>query len=93
MSNNSVSPRDAVIVDFARTAMGRSKGGCFRHTRADELSAQVMKGLLSRNTELDPTTIDDVIWGVLCNAMNKVLTLRDFLRCWQGCRIVCQLRQ
>ncbi|MFT5611518.1 MAG: acetyl-CoA acyltransferase, partial [Polaribacter sp.] len=33
MSTNT-NPRDAVIVDFARTAMGRSKGGCFRHTRA-----------------------------------------------------------
>ena len=59
----STNPRDAVVVDFARSAMGRSKGGCFRNTRADELSAEVMKGLLARNAALDPNTIDDIIWG------------------------------
>ena len=42
-TNTKPQPRDAVIVDFARTAMGRSKGGCFRNTRADELSAEVIK--------------------------------------------------
>lgn len=59
----STSPREAVVVDFARTAMGRSKGGCFRQTRADELSAEVIKGLLARNPQVEPETIDDLIWG------------------------------
>ena len=28
----SLNPRDAVIVDFGRTAMGRSKNGAYRNT-------------------------------------------------------------
>ena len=56
-------PRDAVIVDFARSAMGRSRNGCFRNVRADDLSVAVIKGLLARNDQLDPAEIDDLIWG------------------------------
>jgi acetyl-CoA acyltransferase len=52
-----------VIVDYARSAMGRSKNGCFRNVRADDLSAEVIKGLLARNEALDPAEIDDLIWG------------------------------
>ncbi|MDO3382313.1 acetyl-CoA C-acyltransferase FadA [Gilvimarinus algae] len=59
----SIQPRDAVIVDYARSAMGRSKNGCFRHTRADDISAVVIRGLLERNQKLDPAEIDDLIWG------------------------------
>ena len=59
----SLNPRDAVIVDYARSAMGRSKNGCFRNVRADDLSAELIKGLLARNEALDPAEIDDLIWG------------------------------
>lgn len=59
----SLNPRDAVIVDFARSAMGRSKNGCFRHVRADDLSVGVIQGLLARNDKLDVNEIDDLIWG------------------------------
>ncbi len=59
----SLNPRDAVIVDYARSAMGRSKNGCFRNVRADDLSAAVIKGILARNQALDPAEIDDLIWG------------------------------
>lgn len=59
----SLNPRDAVVVDYGRSAMGRSKNGCFRNVRADEISAGIIKGLLARNEALDPATIDDVIWG------------------------------
>jgi acetyl-CoA acyltransferase len=55
--------RDAVIVDFARSAMGRSKNGCFRNVRADDISATIIKGLLARNPGFDPATIDDMLWG------------------------------
>ena len=58
-----INPRDAVIVDYARTPMGRSKNGCFRNLRADEMSGLLMKALLGRNEALDPANIDDVIWG------------------------------
>ena len=54
---------EVVIVDAVRTPMGRSKGGVFRHVRAENLSAEVMKALLARNPALDPKEIEDVIWG------------------------------
>ncbi len=52
-----------VIVDCARTAMGRSKNGMFRDTRSDDLAADLVSALLSRNAAFDPAEIDDVIWG------------------------------
>lgn len=55
--------RDVVIVDYARTPMGRSKNGCFRHQRADTLSAHLMRSLIDRVEVLDADEIDDVIWG------------------------------
>ena len=58
-----LNPRDAVIVDYARSPMGRSKNGCFRNVRADDLSALVIRGMLARNEALDPAEIDDLIWG------------------------------
>lgn len=78
MSTNT-NPRDAVIVDFARTAMGRSKGGCFRHTRADELSAEVIKGLLARNEAIDPASIDDLIWGCVMQRDEQGVNLARFV--------------
>jgi acetyl-CoA acyltransferase len=56
-------PKQAVIIDYARTPMGRSKNGCFRHRRADDISADLINGLLARNSALNPAEIDDVIWG------------------------------
>jgi len=43
--------------------MGRSKGGIFRNVRAETLSAHLMSKLLERNPNLDPTEIEDIIWG------------------------------
>jgi len=59
----SLNPRDAVIVDFGRTAMGRSKGGCYRNTRAEDMSADLVNGLFARNSKVDPSEVEDVIWG------------------------------
>lgn len=58
-----VKARDVVIVDCARTPMGRSKNGVFRNVRAEDLSAGLVTALLERNSGLDPAEIDDVIWG------------------------------
>ena len=55
--------REAVIVDAARTPMGRSKGGMFRQRRAEDISADLVNGVLARNSGLDPKEIDDVIFG------------------------------
>lgn len=59
----SIKPRDAVVVDYARTPMGRAKNGCFRNLRADEMSAILLSQLLERNQEINPAHVDDVIWG------------------------------
>ncbi len=63
MSLSELKPRDAVIVDFGRTPMGRSKGGCFRNTRAENLSAGLVDALFARNSNIDPAEVEDVIWG------------------------------
>ncbi len=53
----------AVIVDAIRSPMGRSKGGSFRFTRAEDLVARLMTAIVERNTKLNPENIDDMIWG------------------------------
>jgi acetyl-CoA acyltransferase len=55
--------KEVVIVDCIRTPMGRSKAGVFRHVRAEALSAHLMQQLLVRNPNLDPSIIEDIIWG------------------------------
>jgi acetyl-CoA acyltransferase len=55
--------KEVVIVDCIRTPMGRSKAGVFRNVRAEGLSAHLMQQLLIRNPNLDPTLIEDIIWG------------------------------
>lgn len=59
----SLKSRDAVIVDYARTPMGRAKNGCFRNLRADEMSAILLNQLMERNPGIEPASVDDVIWG------------------------------
>ncbi|CAG73126.1 3-ketoacyl-CoA thiolase [Pectobacterium atrosepticum SCRI1043] len=60
-----------VIVDAVRTPMGRSKGGAFRQVRAEDLSAHLMRSLLSRNTALDAREIDDIYWGCVQQALEQ----------------------
>ncbi|WP_086981908.1 acetyl-CoA C-acyltransferase FadA [Vibrio aphrogenes] len=62
---------NVVIVDCIRTPMGRSKAGAFRHVRAEDLSAHLMKGLLKRNPKLDPTQIEDVYWGCVQQTLEQ----------------------
>lgn len=54
---------DVVIIDCARTPMGRSKNGVFRHVRAEDLSADLVNALFTRNPAIDPASVEDVIWG------------------------------
>lgn len=62
---------NVVVVDCLRTPMGRSKGGAFRHTRAEDLSAQLMKGILERNPELNPSDIEDIYWGCVQQTLEQ----------------------
>lgn len=54
--------RDAFICDGIRTPIGRYAGG-LAGVRADDLAAIPLRELLIRNPTLDPTCIDDVIFG------------------------------
>ncbi|GIL36983.1 acetyl-CoA C-acetyltransferase [Phycicoccus sp. DTK01] len=54
---------EAVIVATARTPIGRAFKGSLREVRPDDLSAQVVRGLLEQLPGLDPTTLDDLYWG------------------------------
>jgi len=55
--------KEVVVIDCIRTPMGRSKAGVFRNTRAEALSAHLMQQILVRNPKLDPSEIEDIIWG------------------------------
>ena len=52
----------AFICDAVRTPFGRF-GGALATMRADDLAALPLKALLERNPGLDPSRIDDVIFG------------------------------
>ncbi len=52
---------EALIVDAVRSPIGR-KNGTLSTIRADDLSAQVVNGLVERNG-VDPAEIEDVQWG------------------------------
>src|SRR5690554_5397201 len=67
----SLNPRDAVIVDFGRTPMGRSKGGMHRNTRAEDMSAHLIRGLLTRNDKVNPAEVEDVIWGCVNQTLEQ----------------------
>lgn len=62
---------NAVIVDLLRSPMGRSKGGVFRQLRAEKLSALLMQAILARQPGLDPTQLDDVIWGCVQQTLEQ----------------------
>ncbi len=67
----SLNPRDAVIVDFGRTPMGRSRGGMHRNTRAENMSAHLIDSLLARNDAINPAEVEDVIWGCVNQTLEQ----------------------
>lgn len=67
----SLNPRDAVIVDFGRTPMGRSRGGMHRNTRAENMSAHLIDSLLARNEAINPAEVEDVIWGCVNQTLEQ----------------------
>jgi len=71
----SLNPRDIVVVDGVRTAMAKAKNGAFRNVRAENLSAAVMQGLFERNPNLDPSEVDDVIWGCVNQTLEQAMNI------------------
>ncbi len=54
--------KDAYIIDAIRTPIGNF-GGTLSTIRTDDLGALVMKELINRNPTLNPTEIEDVLFG------------------------------
>jgi len=52
----------AYIIDILRTPVGKY-GGALASVRPDDLAAWVIKKLLERNPEADPSQIEDVVFG------------------------------
>src|SRR6188508_227379 len=57
------SPRDVVIVEPVRSAVGRAQKGTLRNTRPDELAGQVIRALLARVPAVEPAMVEDVVLG------------------------------
>jgi acetyl-CoA acyltransferase len=54
---------DVVIVDAVRSAVGRANKGSLVHKRPDEMAGEVVKGLMARNPEVKPETVEDLVLG------------------------------
>src|SRR3954447_12409820 len=54
---------DAVIVATARTPIGRANKGSLIECRPDDLSSLIIDAVLKKVPQLDPATVEDVIWG------------------------------
>ncbi|WP_298801246.1 acetyl-CoA C-acetyltransferase [uncultured Pseudokineococcus sp.] len=54
---------DAVIVSLARSPIGRAGKGALAGTRADDLTAQVVRAALEAVPQLDPGSVDDLLVG------------------------------
>lgn len=62
---------NVVIVDCVRTPMAKARNGMFENVRAEDLSAAVMKALLDRNPEVNPSELNDVIWGCVMQTLEQ----------------------
>src|SRR5215210_1748491 len=54
---------EAVIVATARSPIGRANKGSLVSMRPDDMSAQIVKALLAKVPQLQPSEVEDVIMG------------------------------
>ncbi len=64
---------EAVIVEAVRSPVGKRNGG-LSGVHAGDLSAQVLNGLVER-AGVDPSIVDDVIWGCVMQAGEQALDI------------------
>ena len=55
--------REAVIVAYGRSAIGKSGKGSLKDTRPESIAAQVIKGVLAKVPQVDKTDIEDLVLG------------------------------
>jgi len=67
---------EVYLVDACRTAFGKARpDGFFGLTRADDMVVKVIRSLVHRNPDVDPSLIDDNIWGATTQNGDQGLTL------------------
>jgi acetyl-CoA C-acetyltransferase len=54
---------EAVIVATARSPIGRANKGSLVEMRPDDLSAIIIRALLEKVPQLEPASVEDVLWG------------------------------
>jgi acetyl-CoA acyltransferase len=64
---------EVVIVDAVRTPIGK-RNGALRSVHPADLSAHVLRALATRN-DLDPTRVDDVIWGCVTQSGEQAVNV------------------
>ena len=55
---------EAVIVATARSPIGRANKGSLVSMRPDDMSAQIVKALMAKVPQIQPTMVDDLMWGI-----------------------------
>ena len=55
--------REAVIVSYARTAVGKAKKGSLKDTQPVDFGAAALKAVVERTPGLEPAMVDDVMVG------------------------------
>lgn len=54
--------QDVLVLDAVRTPVGRH-GGALSGVRPDDLTAHVLRALVERSSQIDPSEIEDVVFG------------------------------
>ena len=54
-------PRDAIVLGYVRTPVGRY-GGALAHVRPDDLASHVIRAVLER-TDIGDDQVDEVVFG------------------------------
>ncbi len=80
---------DVVVIDAARSPMGKSKNGVFRNVRAENLSAAVVKGLLARNPSIKPKEVEDLIWGCVNQTLEQGFNVARAVSLLSGLPMTC----
>lgn len=62
VENLQIMSQEVYIIDAIRTPIG-SFGGTLSVVRPDDMGAMVMKALMDRNASIDPSLVEDVIFG------------------------------
>jgi acetyl-CoA acyltransferase len=68
--------QDVYVLDACRTAFGKARpDGFFAQTRADDMVVKVIRTLIHRNPDVDPSLVDDNIWGATTQMGDQGLTM------------------